>query len=50
MMKMLGPVIECIFYCLLHMESLVECKMYPKSTPDPEGPGSILREAAQDPT
>ena len=29
----LGPAIECIFYCLLHFESLVKCKMYPKSTP-----------------
>ena len=29
-----GPVIECIFHCLLHFESLVKCKMYPKSTPE----------------
>ena len=29
----LGPVIECMSYCLLHMESLVKCRMYPKSTP-----------------
>ena len=33
----LGPVLECRFYCLLHFESLVKCKMYPKSTP--ENPG-----------
>ena len=24
---------ECIFYDLLHFESLVKCKLYPKSTP-----------------
>ena len=30
----LGPVVECIFYCLLHFESLVKCKLYPKSTPE----------------
>ena len=23
--------VECIFYCLLHFETLVKCKMYPKS-------------------
>ena len=28
---------ECIFYCLLHFESLVKCKMYPKSTPENTG-------------
>ena len=28
-----GPVMECIFYCLLHFESQVKCRMYPKSTP-----------------
>ena len=27
-----GPV-ECISYCLLHFESLVKCKLDPKSTP-----------------
>ena len=26
---------ECICSCLLHLESLVKCKMYPKSTPEP---------------
>ena len=25
--------IECIFYCLLQLESQVKCKMHPKSTP-----------------
>ena len=28
-----GPVVECIFYRLLQFESLINCKMYPKSTP-----------------
>ena len=41
-----GPVIECIFYCLLHMESLVKCKMYPQSTPvlrNTKTPNQILQ-------
>ena len=29
-----GSVIECIFYCLLRVDSLAKCNMYPKSTPE----------------
>ena len=33
MIRLRKPVTEYIFYCLLHFESLVKCKMPPKSTP-----------------
>ena len=35
--KIRGPGVECISCCLLDLETLVECKMYPKSTPGDKG-------------
>ena len=45
-----GPVIECIFYCMLHFESQIKCKMYPSRLSLPQNASDLKQQLFGRPT